>query len=91
MAWLIIQRIPKFMVVNGNDQDRLPIVRGDRTISHCGTYVFLGAIFTADGNVASMIKNRIANKHCNMLKLFAFVQRNRDLTILHEAPCVKVR
>ncbi len=39
------------MVINGHDQDRLPIVRGDCTISHCDTYVYLGAIFTADGKV----------------------------------------
>ena len=41
----------KIMVINGHDQDRLPIVRGDCTISHCDTYVYLGAIFTADGKV----------------------------------------
>ena len=50
--------------------------------------VYLGAIFKAEGKFASLMKNRIANKHCNMLKL-CFCAEKQRLTILHEAPCVR--
>ena len=38
----------KFMAINGDDQDKLPINMGNSTIKHCLKYVYLGSMFTSD-------------------------------------------
>lgn len=45
----------KFMVLNGDSSDREPFPQGDIIIKLCKSYVYLGAIFTADGSTASSL------------------------------------
>ena len=77
----------KFMVINGNDQEQ--IARGKYTIRHSDTCVYLSAVLTADGKFTSLMKNHIVNKHCNVLKLFARLYRERGAYRSALSPCVR--
>ena len=46
----------KFMAINPtSDEDRASINIGPVTVKHCLSYTYLGVIFTADGNLSSML------------------------------------
>ncbi len=69
----------KFMVVNGNETDKMPITVQGCTVLHCLAYTYLGSVFTVDGKFSSMFTKHVSDKHCNLLKFYAFVRRNASL------------
>ncbi|ELU11764.1 hypothetical protein CAPTEDRAFT_204841 [Capitella teleta] len=76
---LMNQKKTKLMVINGQKEDRLPIELTGSTIGHTTHCVYLGALFTEDGKMASMMKPQLeaCRKHVN--KFAAFVQKNCNM------------
>ena len=74
----------KFMVMNGDASDREPFPLGDIIIKLCKSYVYLGAIFTADGSTASSLAAHAKEKRSQLNKLLIFFRNNPDMPF-----CVK--
>ena len=69
----------RFMVVNGEDQDRTPmVVSEDLTITNCSSYTYLGCIFTEDGLSESTVKQHLKSKQSHLLKFISFLTKNFD-------------
>jgi hypothetical protein len=66
----------QFMVINGEEDDRNPIIHDDLNITNCDMYTYLGARFTQDGRLTSSVKAQVAAKMCHVVKFEAFVRRN---------------
>ena len=69
----------KFMVLNGDSSDREPFPLGDIIIKLCKSYVYLGAIFTADGSTASSLSAHAKEKRSQLNKLLIFFRNNPDM------------
>ena len=76
---LVNQPKTKFMVLNGNEEDRLPIEWYGIVINHCVQYNYLGSIFTEDGSVASSLKEHCADRGKQLMKLSIFLRTNPDM------------
>ena len=74
----------KFMVINGDDQDKTPIHPRENVIWHCDQYVYLGSVFTSDGNTKTSIEQHVKENDKHFHKLVAFLCTNRELPF-----CVK--
>ncbi len=72
------QKKTKLLVVNGDEQDRLPIQLGEVTIHNAQSYVYLGAVVTEDGSTASSIQKHAKDKEYNLNKLLIFLASNYD-------------
>ena len=46
----------KFFVLNGNAEDKESLVINDIKIDNCEKYMYLGAWFTGDGKIHSVLK-----------------------------------
>lgn len=68
----------KLMVINGDPVDRITIRMGDVDVKHCDQYVYLGAVFTSDGNVSSSIAEQMKMRLHNLNKLKIFFAANYD-------------
>ncbi len=64
----------KFMVINGNKEDKEPLVCNSDTISYCNHYIYLGSPFTDDGSPSTAIKMHANSKMCHSLKYVSFVK-----------------
>ena len=74
----------KFMVINGQDDDKLPVdIRGN-SICVCDEYVYLGAVFTFDGSLKSSIAKHAEDKAKHLHQLIMFLNTNKDFPF-----CVK--
>jgi hypothetical protein len=69
----------KFMVINGDNNDRKEIHFGNVAVHNCERYVYLGSCFTQDGKIVSALKEHAKAKSCHVLKFKAFVSRNVDV------------
>ena len=56
------QKKTKLLVVNGDEQDRLPIQLGEVTIHNAQSYVYLGAVVTEDGSTALLPPSKSMRK-----------------------------
>ena len=74
----------KFMVINGDDQDKTPICLRENVIRHCDQYVYLGSVFTSDGSTKSSIEQHVKEKEKHFHKLVMFLCTNREFPF-----CVK--
>ncbi|ELU08933.1 hypothetical protein CAPTEDRAFT_207009 [Capitella teleta] len=68
----------QFMVINGEEDDRNPIIHDDLNITNCDMYTYLGARFPQDGRLTSSVKAQVATKICLVVKFEAFVRKNPD-------------
>ena len=68
----------EFFVVNGDNDDKQPIMVNDVVVESCDCYIYLGNPFTADGSVSTAIKIHAENKMYHILKIVAFVNKNND-------------
>ncbi len=68
-----------FMVVNGTENDKLPITVNGCTINHCIKYTYLGVVFTEDCKFKYFIEQHISDKYCNVLKLYTFANKQRSM------------
>jgi len=68
----------KFMVVNGSDDDKCPIHGNCGNIENCDQYVYLGTMFTQDGDVLTSIAAHCKDKFSHVLKYASFVRTNCD-------------
>ncbi|ELU10587.1 hypothetical protein CAPTEDRAFT_194054 [Capitella teleta] len=62
----------QFMVINGEEDDRNPIIHDDLNITNCDMYTYFGARFTQDGRLTSSVKAQVAAKMCHVVKFEAF-------------------
>ena len=67
----------KFMVICGDDHDKLPIDRPNNHIQHCDEYVHLGTIFTSNGVSKSSLEKHTKEKEKHLHKLVIFLNTNR--------------
>ena len=72
----------KFMVINGTEYDKSPIVLNNPTIENCSSYLYLGVLFTQDGKVNNAVKQQMLDKQCHVAKFAAFISKNSDLPFL---------
>ena len=74
----------KFMVINGTEYDKSPIVlnTSNLTIENCSSYLYLGVLFTQDGKVNNAVKRQMLDKQCHVAKFAAFISKNSDLPFL---------
>ena len=72
----------KFMVVNGDNEDKEPILYNDMVINYSKQYIYLGSPFTDDGSPSTAIKIHANNKMCHVLKFVSFVKRNNDVPFM---------
>ena len=72
----------KLMVINGDQHDRREVNIGELCISHCDEYVYLGAIFTADGSTLSSLKRHFTVKQAQLNKLIIFLNVNKDMPFI---------
>ena len=75
----INQRKTKLMVVNGASEDKAPISVGNISVEYSSHYVYLGAHFTDDGRISTVINLHAKDcvKHVN--KFGMFVRRNTGM------------
>ncbi len=75
---VINEKKTKLMVINGEEEDRETIFMGDVAIKHADSYVYLGAIITADGSTATSIVHHAKEKEKSLNKLLIFLAVNYD-------------
>ena len=68
----------RFMVINGNDQDKTLICLRENVIRHCDQYVYLGSVFTSDGSTKSSIEQHVEEKEKHFHKLVMCLCTNRE-------------
>ena len=66
------------MVINGNQEDRQPIVDDDLCVKNCDSYTYLGAVFTQDGSPSTSVKEHMAAKRSHIMKFVSFLGKNCD-------------
>jgi len=66
----------KFMVVNGDLQDRAYIALGSVIMKHCLFYVYLGSVFSCTGKLNPALEKHCEEKFCHVLKFVSFVSKN---------------
>ena len=74
----------KLMVINGKAEDRRPVASGNIIVEHTQRYVYLGAVFTDDGKLATALQSHCDDKRKHVLKFMSFVQKNAEFPF-----CVK--
>ena len=75
---VINEKKTKLMVLLGDECDKETIRLGDVKIKHCEKYIYLGAVFTADGSTASSLKEHVKERNSNLNKLSIFLAANYD-------------
>ncbi len=75
---VVNEKKTKLMVINGDDEDRKTIYMDTVAIKHTDSYVYLGAIITADGSTATSIAAHAKEKEKNLNKLLIFLAVNYD-------------
>ena len=68
-----------FMVINGSAEDRRDIHVDDLTIRHTQQYVYLGSIFTSDGNISTAVAEQMKAKMKDFNKFISFINKNNDI------------
>ena len=69
----------KFMVMNGSDDDCLPIQLSDIIVKLCDKYLYLGSIYTSDGSAVSSLRAQASDKRKQLNKLLIFLKVNKDM------------
>ena len=69
----------KFMVINGNIEDKNDLIIQDMCVKMCKYYVYLGSPFSADGLTSSSIKINANLRMCQALKFVSFCLKNNDV------------
>ena len=69
----------KFMVINGNEEDRQPLKEGALIVNNCDAYTYLGLIFTQDGKMTTAVKAQCNAKMPHVVKFEAFIKKNSDM------------
>ena len=69
----------KFMVINGNIEDKNDLIIQDMCVKMCKYYVYLGSPFSSDGLTSSSIKINANLRMCQALKFVSFCLKNNDV------------
>ena len=59
-----------------------PIPFQNILITHCWKYIYLGSIFTADGNLSSVLLEHVKAKRKHLNKFIIFVKSNPDMPFI---------
>ena len=68
----------KFLIINGTEEEKNPLVVGNLIIKWCKQYKYLGCIFTADGRTSSAVAADARARTCQAIKFVSFVDKNND-------------
>ena len=79
---VINEKKTELMVINGKPADMRPITLGQCTIKACVSYVYLGAVFTANGSALSSLYEHIEEKSKHLNRLLVFLATNYDAPFL---------
>ena len=69
----------KFMVINGNIEDKNDLIIQNMCVKMCKYYVYLGSPFSSDGLTSSSIKINANLRMCQALKFVSFCLKNNDV------------
>jgi len=72
----------KFMVINGNDDDKASLELDGMNISNCDAYTYLGSVFTQDGSIPTAVRKHCKAKTSHVLKYEAFVWKNPEMPFM---------
>ena len=72
----------KFMVINGDGQDRESIGVLQTPIEHCKSYCYLGCMFTDSGSVKDAIDQEVQTRDKHLSKLISFLCKNPDMPFI---------
>ena len=75
---MVINQSEKFVVAQGDANDRVPIVLPGIIIENCEEYPYLGVILTQDGSAVTAVKRHFVCRMANVMKFVAFVKKNVD-------------
>lgn len=75
---VINQSKTKFMVINGDAEDRATLEVGPVKIQNCDSYTYLGCVYTQDGRTTSAVEAQCKNKWPHVAKYEAFIKKNPD-------------
>ena len=73
---LINESKTKFMVVNGNEEERRQLEVDSISIDNCEKYCYFGCMFTQDAKIRSAVKEQCRMKMAHVTKYEAFVRKN---------------
>ena len=68
----------KFMLINGTEGEKTPLVVGNLVIKWCRQYKYLGCMFTTDGKTSSAVAADAVARTCQAMKFISFVDKNND-------------
>ena len=68
----------KLMVINGTPIDKVSFPMSTIIIKHCDSYVYLGVVFTADGQCVSSLQEHLKARNRELNKLLIFFATNYD-------------
>ena len=69
----------RFIVINGNEEDKEDLVIDDMCVKRCSHYTYLGSPFADAGSPSDSIKFNANSRMCQVLKFVSFCQKNNDI------------
>ena len=75
----------KFMVLNHNNEDQLPLETQNRKIEYCPKYLYLGSWFTDDGDQKSILKLHEPAQLASLNKFSIFCQVNSEMPYYYKS------
>ena len=79
----------KFFVLNGNAEDKESLVINDIKIDHCKKYMYLGAWFTGDGKMQSVLKQHEIENAKTINKFSIFCYNNTTMPYAYKVKVLK--
>ena len=75
----------KFMVVNHDDEDKLPLETQNRKFEYCSKYLYLGSWFTDDGDQKSILKLHEPAQTATLNKFAIFCSVNSEMPYYYKS------
>lgn len=68
----------KFMVINGDKEDRATLMVDGLSVQNCEHYTYLGVVITQDGSPESTVREHLKTKQSQVTKFASFIRTNAD-------------
>ena len=81
----INEKKTKFMVINHNDEDQLPLETQNRKFEYCSKYLYLGSWFTDEGDQKSFLKLHEPAQLASLNKFAIFCQVNSEMPYYYKS------
>ena len=86
---IVNEKKSKFFVLNGNAEDKESLVINDIKIDHCEKYMYLGAWFTGDGKMQSVLKQHEIENAKTINKFSIFCYNNTTMPYAYKVKVLK--